>query len=69
VELGLLDNPDAYKAEYYKYMLNGLMTQLMRIEPGKDVEEAHMRNRKLIAEWVLEKRCPRPRGRDGEARR
>lgn len=55
LELGLLDNPDAYKAEYYKYMLNGLMTQLMRIEPGKDVEEAHMRNRKLIAEWVLEK--------------
>ncbi|MBD5225317.1 MAG: dihydrofolate reductase [Bacteroidales bacterium] len=54
VELGLLDNPDAYNAEYYKYMLNGLMTQLMRIEPGKDVEEAHMRNRKLIAEWVLE---------------
>ncbi len=54
VELGLLDNPDAYKAEYYKYMLNGLMTQLMRIEPGKDVEEAHMRNRKLIAEWALE---------------
>ncbi len=54
IELGLLDSPDAYKAEYYKYMLNGLMTQLMRIEPGKDVEEAHMRNRKLIAEWVLE---------------
>ena len=54
LELGLLDNPDAYKAEYYKYMLNGLMTQLMRIEPGKDVEEAHMRNRKMIAEWVLE---------------
>lgn len=54
IELGLLDNPDAYKAEYYKYMLNGLMTQLMRIEPGKDVEEAHMRNRKLIAEWVME---------------
>lgn len=54
IELGLLDNPDAYKAEYYKYMLNGLMTQLMRIEPGKDIEEAHMRNRKLIAEWVLE---------------
>lgn len=54
VELGLLDNPDAYKAEYYKYMLNGLMTQLMRIEPGKDVEEAHMRNRKLIAEWAFE---------------
>lgn len=53
VELGLLDNENAYKAEYYKYMLNGLMTQLMRIEPGKDVEEAHMRNRKLIAEWAL----------------
>lgn len=54
IELGLLDNPEAYKAEYYKYMLNGLMTQLMRIEPGKDVEEAHMRNRKLIAEWAYE---------------
>lgn len=55
VELGLVDSYDAYKAEYYKYILNGLMTQLMRIEPGKDVEEAHMRNRKLIAEWVVEK--------------
>lgn len=54
LEIGLLDNPDAYKAEYYKYMLNGLMTQLMRIEPGKDIEEAHMRNRKLIAEWCYE---------------
>ncbi len=54
VELGLLDNPDAYKAQYYHYLLNGLMTQLMRIEPGKDVEEAHMRNRKLISEWVLD---------------
>ncbi|MDO5395204.1 MAG: dihydrofolate reductase [Bacteroidales bacterium] len=54
VELGLLDNADAYKAEYYKYMLNGLMTQLMRIEPGKDIEEAHMRNRQLIAKWALE---------------
>ncbi len=54
VELGLIDNPDAYKPQYYKYLLNGLMTQLMRIEPGKDVEEAHMRNRKLISEWVLE---------------
>ena len=58
VELGLLDNPDAYKAEYYKYLLNGLMTQLVRIEPGKDVEEAHMRNRQLIARWVLEKGAP-----------
>lgn len=55
IELGLLDNPDAYKAEYYKYMLNGLMTQLVRIEPGKDIEEAHMRNRQLIAKWVFEK--------------
>ena len=54
LELGLLDNPDAYKSEYYKYMLNGLMTQLMRIEPGKDIEEAHMRNRQLIARWALE---------------
>ena len=54
LEIGLLDNPDAYKAEYYKYILNGMMTQLMRIEPGKDVEEAHMRNRKLIAEWAYE---------------
>ncbi|MEG2674926.1 MAG: dihydrofolate reductase [Muribaculaceae bacterium] len=55
VELGLFDHKDAYKSEYYKYILNGLMTQLMRIEPGKNVEESHMRNRKLIAEWVYEK--------------
>ncbi len=54
IELGLLDNPDAYKAEYYKYILNGLMTQLMRIEPGKNIEEAHMRNRQLIAAWAFE---------------
>ena len=54
IEMGLLDNPEAYKAEYYKYILNGMMTQLQRIEPGKDVEEAHMRNRKLIAEWCYE---------------
>ncbi len=58
LELGLLDNPEAYKAEYYKYLLNGLMTQLVRIEPGKDVEEAHMRNRQLISKWVLEKGAP-----------
>lgn len=58
IELGLLENPEAYKAEYYKYILNGLMTQLMRIEPGKDIEEAHMRNRKLISQWVLEKGAP-----------
>lgn len=55
LELGLIDSPEAYKAQYYKYILNGLMTQLMRIEPGKDVEEAHMRNRKFISEWALEK--------------
>ena len=52
VEIGILDNPEAYKSEYYKYILNGYMTQLTRIEPGKDVEESHMRNRKLIAEWA-----------------
>jgi dipeptidyl-peptidase-3 len=55
VELGLLDNPDAYKAEYYSYMMNGLMTQLVRIELGNNVEEAHMRNRQLIAKWAFEK--------------
>ncbi|MDR0547337.1 MAG: dipeptidyl peptidase 3 [Dysgonamonadaceae bacterium] len=54
LELGFLDNPNAYKSEYYKYMMNGLMTQLSRIELGKDIEEAHMRNRALIARWVLE---------------
>lgn len=53
-ELGLVPDAEAYKAEYYKYMMNGLMTQLVRIEPGKDVEEAHMRNRQLIARWVYE---------------
>jgi dipeptidyl-peptidase-3 len=55
LELGLLTDPEAYKAEYYKYMMNGLLTQLSRIEPGKQIEEAHMRNRALIARWVLEK--------------
>lgn len=53
-ELGLLPDGEAYKAEYYKYMMNGLMTQLVRIEKGKDVEEAHMRNRQLIAKWAYE---------------
>lgn len=52
VELGLLPDGEAYKAEYYKYMMNGLMTQLVRIELGKNLEEAHMRNRQLIARWV-----------------
>ena len=55
VELGLTPNEDAYKAEYYTYLMNGLMTQLVRIEPGNNVEEAHMRNRQLIARWVFEK--------------
>ena len=55
VELGLTPNVDAYKAEYYTYLMNGLMTQLVRIEPGNNVEEAHMRNRQLIARWVFEK--------------
>lgn len=55
VEMGLLADKDAYKAEYYKFMMNGLMTQLVRIEPGKNIEEAHMRNRALIAHWVFEK--------------
>ncbi|WP_294633759.1 dihydrofolate reductase [uncultured Bacteroides sp.] len=54
-ELGLTPDPDAYKAEYYTYLMNGLMTQLVRIEPGNNVEEAHMRNRQLIARWVFEK--------------
>ena len=58
VELGLLSSPDAYKAQYYTYLMNGLMTQLVRIEPGNSVEEAHMRNRQLIARWVFEKELP-----------
>ena len=55
VELGLTPSADAYKAQYYAYLMNGLMTQLVRIEPGNNVEEAHMRNRQLIARWVYEK--------------
>ena len=54
-ELGLTPHDDAYKAEYYSYMMNGLMTQLVRIELGNNVEEAHMRNRQLIAKWAFEK--------------
>lgn len=54
VELGLTPNEEAYKAEYYTYLMNGLMTQLVRIVPGNNVEEAHMRNRQLIARWVYE---------------
>ncbi len=58
VDLGLTPNKEAYKAEYYTYMMNGLMTQLVRIELGNDVEEAHMRNRQLIAKWAFEKGKP-----------
>jgi len=54
VELGLLPDGSAYQSEYYTYMMNGLMTQLVRIEPGRQIEEAHMRNRSLIAHWCLE---------------
>ena len=53
VELGLLADTEAYKGFYYQQMMNGLMTQLVRIEPGKDIEESHMRNRQLIALWVF----------------
>lgn len=55
LELGIIPDAEAYKAEYYKFMMNGLMTQLVRIEPGRDIEESHMRNRQLIAKWVYEK--------------
>ena len=54
VELGLLPNEEAYKAGYYEQLMNGLMTQLKRIEPGKDIEESHMRDRQLIAAWVYD---------------
>lgn len=54
VDLNLLPNREAYKAQYYTYMMNGLMTQLVRIDLGKDLEEAHMRNRALIAYWVYD---------------
>lgn len=55
VELGLLPTKEAYQAEYYKYMMTGLMTQLTRVELGKSIEESHMRNRQLIARWAFEK--------------
>ncbi len=55
VELGLLPNSEAYKAEYYSYIMNGSMTQLTRIQPGKNIEQAHMRNRATISNWVIEK--------------
>ncbi len=55
VELGLLPDGEAYKAEYYSYIMNGAMTQLTRIQPGKQIEQAHMRNRATISNWVIEK--------------
>jgi dipeptidyl-peptidase-3 len=55
VKLTLVPDADAYKAEYYRFLCNGLMTQLTRITPGKQIEESHMRNRALIARWVYEK--------------
>ena len=57
VELGLTPDTEAYKSQYYTYMLNGLLTQLTRIKPGHHIEEAHMRNRALIARWCYEKGC------------
>ncbi|MHC1705238.1 MAG: dihydrofolate reductase [Tenuifilaceae bacterium] len=54
-EIGIMPNLDVAKAEYCSYIRNGLMTQLTRIEPGKNIEQAHMRNRQLIAKWCLEK--------------
>jgi len=54
VELGLVPDGEAYKSQYYSYIMNGLMTQLIRIEPGRQIEEAHMRNRALIAHWCYE---------------
>ena len=53
VELGLVPDSEAYKSQYYSYMMNGLMTQLVRVKPGHQIEEAHMRNRALIARWCL----------------
>jgi dipeptidyl-peptidase-3 len=54
VDLGLLPDKEAYKAAYYQYIMNGMMTQLTRIQPGKNIEQAHMRNRQLIATWAYE---------------
>jgi dipeptidyl-peptidase-3 len=54
VELGLLPDEEAYKAQYYHYLMNGFMTQLTRIQPGKNIEQAHMRNRQTIAAWVYD---------------
>lgn len=66
MELGLLESPEAYKSQYYTYMMNGLLTQSVRIKLGDNIEEAHMRNRALIANWVLEK-CKEAQAKDGES--
>lgn len=55
LDLGLIPSPEAYKAQYYSYMMNGLLTQLVRINLGNNIEEAHMRNRAIIARWAYEK--------------
>lgn len=55
VELGLLPNEEAYKSQYYTYLMNGLLTQQVRIKPGAQIEEAHMRNRAVISRWVAER--------------
>ncbi len=54
IDLGLVPDGEAYKSQYYSYIMNGLLTQLIRIEPGRQIEEAHMRNRALIARWCYE---------------
>ncbi len=58
IELGLLSDPEAYKSEYYSYILKGMLTQLVRINLGNDIEEAHMRNRAIIARWAYEQGKP-----------
>lgn len=55
VELGLLPDAEAYKAQYYSYLMNGLMTQTTRVQYGRNIEQTHMRNRQLVAKWILEK--------------
>lgn len=67
IELGLLPDSEAYKAQYYSYMMNGLLTQVIRIEPGHQIEEAHMRNRALIARWCQDNgNCLSLVSRDGK---
>lgn len=68
MELGLTPCQEAYKAQYYSYMMNGLLTQMVRIQPGHQIEEAHMRNRALIARWTLEHypQAVRLKERDGK---